>query len=80
MTQHPSVILENKRVGLLGKLGAMTRKEACQWLKQHRATVAEKLAGSWTWSLSEPMNSPTRTSKPCSIRACENGSAWAPQS
>ena len=45
MTQHPSVILENKRVGLLGKLGAMTRKEACQWLKQHRATVAEKLAG-----------------------------------
>lgn len=39
------LVLENKRIGLLGKLGAMTRKEACQWLKQHHATVSDKLTG-----------------------------------
>lgn len=39
------LVLENKRIGLLGKLGAMTRKEACQWLKQHQATVSDKLSG-----------------------------------
>ena len=40
---NPSLV--NKRIGFLGKLGAMTRKEACQWLKQYNATVAEKLTG-----------------------------------
>jgi len=45
MSKLSPLILENKRIGLLGKLGAMTRKEACQWLKQHHATVSDKLAG-----------------------------------
>ena len=45
-TMKPSpLILENKRIGLLGKLGAMTRKEASQWLKQYQVTVSEKLTG-----------------------------------
>jgi tetratricopeptide (TPR) repeat protein len=41
----PSLQLENKRIGFLGKLGAMSRKEACQWLKEHSASPAEKLTG-----------------------------------
>lgn len=45
MSKPSPLVLENKRIGLLGKLGAMTRKEACQWLKQHHATVSEKLSG-----------------------------------
>ncbi len=40
-----SLQLENKRIGFLGKLGAMSRKEACQWLKEHSASPAEKLTG-----------------------------------
>lgn len=45
MIQTSPLILENKRIGLLGKLGAMTRKEACHWLKHYQATVSEKLTG-----------------------------------
>ncbi len=45
MTKTSPLILENKRIGFLGKLGAMTRKEACQWLKQYQVTVCEKLSG-----------------------------------
>jgi len=45
MSQSTPLVLEHKRIGLLGKLGAMTRKEACQWLKQYHATVADKLTG-----------------------------------
>ena len=41
----PSIQLENQRIGFLGKLGAMSRKEACQWLKQYSASLAEKLQG-----------------------------------
>lgn len=41
----PSLQLENKRIGFLGKLGAMSRKEACRWLKEHSASPAEKLTG-----------------------------------
>ncbi|MCE2814876.1 MAG: tetratricopeptide repeat protein [Planctomycetaceae bacterium] len=45
MIQTSPLVLENKRIGLLGKLGAMTRKEACHWLKHYQATVSEKLTG-----------------------------------
>ncbi|MCE2801897.1 MAG: helix-turn-helix domain-containing protein, partial [Planctomycetaceae bacterium] len=45
MIQTSPLILENKRIGLLGKLGAMTRKEACHWLKHYQATVSDKLIG-----------------------------------
>jgi tetratricopeptide (TPR) repeat protein len=45
MTKASPLILENKRIGLMGKLGAMTRKEACQWLKHYHATVADRLSG-----------------------------------
>jgi len=45
MIQTSPLVLENKRIGLLGKLGAMTRKEACHWLKHCQATVSEKLTG-----------------------------------
>ena len=45
MIQTSPLILKNKRIGLLGKLGAMTRKEACHWLKHYQATVSEKLTG-----------------------------------
>jgi len=41
----PSIQLENQRIGFLGKLGAMSRKEACQWLKQYSASLADKLQG-----------------------------------
>lgn len=40
-----SLQLKNKRIGFLGKLGAMSRKEACQWLKEHSASPVEKLTG-----------------------------------
>lgn len=44
MTQ-PSPLLQGKRVAFLGKLGAMTRREACQWIKQHGAIPSERMHG-----------------------------------
>jgi tetratricopeptide (TPR) repeat protein len=37
--------LTGKRIAFLGKLGAMTRKEACDWFKQRGAVPSERLVG-----------------------------------
>lgn len=42
---QPSPLLQGKRVAFLGKLGAMTRREACQWIKQHGAIPSERIRG-----------------------------------
>jgi hypothetical protein len=41
MSEHPFT-LHGKRIAFIGRLGAMTRKEACEWFKGYGATAYER--------------------------------------